>query len=484
MLRLFYNRLMRVKRLSSLLLFLLTPVVIMATIWVMQPDLGQATLDLQQARLAQARNQPAEAAAALQRVVNKQPWRVDLYEQIGSLELQAGNVEAALAAFEKVKQQSGLSVSGLLRLADLYTENGQYELAKNAVLYTVDSGQLPAADYEKALELIGKVGKAEDRLAVLSAWLIADPRNARVQYLNGVALAIGQPAQAVLLLEQAAAAKEYRSPSAVILDALDAASQEESAAMRALQIGRALVSLHEWHDAEAAFEQVVEVQPELAEGWAFLAVVRQSLGKPAEEEMQRALALSPDSTTVQALAALYWRRQGQSEVGIVYLHAAAAREPEVAYWQIELGHALCDLNNLQDALPHFIRATEVEPKNAQSWIELARFSLNYDIEPATVGLPAARQAVMLAPKDAAALDVMGALLFTQGDLASAERFLQQSLQLDTANADANLHMGQVLLAGGDLQSARPYLDQAVRLSPETAVSKLAERLIQQHYPKP
>ena len=139
---------------------------------------------------------------------------------------------------------------------------------------------------------------------------------------------------------------------------------------------------------------------------------------------------------------------------------------------------------MQDALPHFVRATEVEPKSAQSWIELARFSLNYDIEPATVGLPAARQAVMLAPKDAAALDVMGALLFTQGDLASAERFLQQSLQLDAANADANLHMGQVFLAGGDLTSARPYLDQAARSSPETAVGKLAERLIQQHYPKP
>jgi len=179
---------MPVKRLPSLLLFLLTPVVIMATIWIMQPDQGQAALDLQHARLAQARNQPAEAAAALQRVVNKQPWRVDLYEQIGSLELQAGNVEAALAAFEKANQQSNLSVSGLLRLADLYTENGQYELAKNAVLYTVDSGQLPAADFEKALELIEKVGEAEDRLAVLSAWLIADPRNARVQYLNGVAL--------------------------------------------------------------------------------------------------------------------------------------------------------------------------------------------------------------------------------------------------------------------------------------------------------
>ncbi|NMB67378.1 MAG: tetratricopeptide repeat protein [Chloroflexi bacterium] len=475
---------MRVKRLSALLLFLLTPVVIMATVWVMQPGQGQVALDLQQARLAQARNQPAEAAAALERVLKKQPWRVDLYEQIGSLELQAGNVEAALAAYEKGNQQTGLGGSGFLNLSDLYIENEQYDQAKRTLLFAANSGQLSTADFEKAYQMIGEVGDAEDRQTVLNAWLIADPRNARVQYLNGVALAVGQPAQAVLLLEQAAAAEEYQNAATILLDALDAASQEESPSLRAFQIGRAMVSLQEWHAAEAAFEQAVALKPELAEGWALLAEVRQALGKPAAVELERALALDPDSTTVQALAALYWRRQGRPEVGLVYLHAAAAREPEVAYWQIELGRALCDLNNMQDALPHFVRATEVEPKSAQSWIELARFSLNYDIEPATVGLPAARQAVMLAPKDAAALDVMGALLFTQGDLASAERFLQQSLQLDAANADANLHMGQVFLAGGDLTSARPYLDQAARSSPETAVGKLAERLIQQHFPKP
>ncbi|MRR32387.1 hypothetical protein EG834_19145, partial [bacterium] len=64
---------MRLKKLSAVLLFLLTPVILMAVMWVMQPGQAQAALAWQQVRLARARNQPAEAAAALQRVIAVEP---------------------------------------------------------------------------------------------------------------------------------------------------------------------------------------------------------------------------------------------------------------------------------------------------------------------------------------------------------------------------------------------------------------------------
>ncbi|TLN15985.1 tetratricopeptide repeat protein, partial [bacterium] len=266
------------------------------------------------------------------------------------------------------------------------------------------------------------------------------------------------------------------------LKALEAAAAEADPGLAALEIGRGLVEVEAWQTARSAFERSVAAQPDLAEGWAFLAEVRQKLGLSASEEIERALTLSPHSNTVQALAAIYYRRAGRPDISLIYLHAAANEEPGSAYWQVELGKALSDLDDVQDALLHFLKATELEPENAQGWIELARFSLNYSIDVERVGLPAARKALLLAPEDANALDIMGALLFSQNDLVSAERFLQQSLQQDAANPDAQLHLGQVYLASGDLAAARPFLEEAARLTPETAVGRLAERLIQKYYP--
>lgn len=480
--KLFYNTPMRVRRFSAMVIYLLTPVVILATVWFTQLDQDGVALASQQARLAQARNQPAEAADALQKIVDRQPWRVGLYEQIGSLANQAEDLTLALDAYEKALHYGVLSPDGQMILAELSIRTGNLTQGRSLLLDLVKSGEMRISDYEKAVTLIEKAGDSTDCLAILDAWLKADPQSARAQYLNGVYLALLQPARAVILLSQAALDEEFQSASSVLLDALDLASSLSDESMQALEIGRGLMEIHEWIAAEAAFEHAVSLQPDLAEGWAFLAEVRQELGKPAVEQIERALELAPESPTVQALAAIYWRRLGKPELSMVYLHAAASQEPENAFWQLELGRTLCELNNLQDALPHFVRATELEPKNALTWIELARFSLNYNIEPARIGIPAARKAILLAPKDAAALDVMGALLFTQNDLASAERFLQQSLELNAASAEANLHLGQVYLAAGNPQAARPYLDAVVRLSPETSVGRLAERLIQQNYP--
>lgn len=476
---------MRLKKISALLIFLLTPVILMAVVWVMQPGQAQAALAWQQVQLARARNQPAEAAAALQHVVAVEPWRIDLYEQIGSFEVAAGNFEAAIAAFTKSRQLNVLSPAGCLRLAQLLVAEGENSKARVALLQLCTSGRLDGDVYRQIVSQMEIVGPPDDLLRCLDAWLEQDPKNAQALYRKAVYLALGQPAQAALALEQAVLSDNgYSSSADSLLKVMDAAAQAEEPGLSALQMGRGLMQLGEMRAAKVALDQAVIDQPDLAEAWAFLAEARQNLGESGDEAIQQALTLSPESSIVQALAAIYWRRMGKPEVGLVYLHAAATQEPQNAFWQIELGKTLVEMDNPQDALSHFVRATELEPKNSQAWVELARFSLNYGVETAQVGLPAARRAVLLAPKDARALDIMGALLFSQNDFSSAERFLQQSLQQDAANADANLHLGQVYLATGDLAAARPYLEEAVRLSPETAVGRLAGRLIQQNYSTP
>ncbi len=450
---------------------------------IIQPDQTEAAHLLQQMNLAQAQNQPEKAAQALEQLIEIQPWRSDLFTRLGELKLTAGDEAGAIDAYERAYREKVIDMEGILRLAQLLDEAGDDARARVVVSERLMSKQYDSDSVSQLVALIKKMSTPDDILTFVDTWLERDPTNAQALYLKGVYLAPTNSAQAVLALEQAGLQdKGLQASAAKLLNSLDAAAQEEDPGLAALQIGRGLVELGEWQAAEVAFEHAVTVQPNLAEGWVFLAEARQNQGKSASEEIKRALTLAPNSTLVQALAAIYYRRQGEPEIGLVYLHAAANQEPEAAYWQAELGKTLCELNDLQDALTHFLKATELEPDNAEYWVELARFSLNYGIEPALVGLPAARKAVLLAPKDTHALDIMGALFLSQNDLASAERFLQQSLQQDRTNADAQLHLGQVYLASGKLEAARPYLDEAARLTPETAVGKLAKRLIRQYYP--
>ncbi len=420
---------------------------------------------------------------ALQKLLDLQPWRTDLYEKLGELQLDAGQLAAAVDAYQMAYQERALDPAGVIRLAQLQMQSGDTSKARALLAEFLIYTQPDDASFIQAMSLMKEIAEPADILALLNACLEKNPTHAQALYLKGVYLAPSNSAQAALVLEQAGRKDEtLQSSAAQLLESLDTAAQKETTALAEMEIGRSLAELGEWQAAEIAFQRAVDSQPDLVDGWAFLAEARQNQKKPADAEMQRALALAPNSNTVKALAALFYRRNGKPEIALVYLHSAADQEPEIAYWQVELGKTLCELNNYQDALPYFIRATELEPKNPQTWVELARFSLNYGIEPAKLGLPAAREAVMLAPKNAQALDILGSLFLSQNDLASAERFLQQSLQQDAGNSEVQLHLGQVYLASGNLEAARPYLNEALRLSPETAVGKLAERLIRQYYP--
>lgn len=479
---LFYNCFMRRKTLASLGLLLLLPLLMLALVFL-QTGQTEATLLTQQARLARTRNDPREGVQALQRLIEIQPWRADLYQQLGVFQEQAGDAGGAIASYEQADQAQALDGDGCLRLAALLMDAGETEKVRELLIDRITSQKIVGAQFQQAVNLLRPIATPAEILRALDGWLTQEPRNAEALYLKGIYLAPTRMAEAALALEQAGLIDpNLQAKASALMNTLETAATAKDPTQGILQVGRGLVELGEWRAAEAAFEEAVAIQPDLAEGWAFLSEVRQTLGETGEEEIRLALDLAPDSTVVQALAAVYWRRRGQPAVGLVYLHAAANREPESAYWQVELGKTLCELNNLHDAYEHFLKATELEPENALGWLAMARFSLNYDIEPLQVGLPAARKAVSLAPKDTSALDVMGALLFSQNDLASAERFLQQALQLDQSNADAQLHLGQVYLAAGDLEAARPHLEEALRLSPDTAVGQSANRLIQTYYP--
>jgi tetratricopeptide (TPR) repeat protein len=263
---------------------------------------------------------------------------------------------------------------------------------------------------------------------------------------------------------------------------LSLAEIEQDPSYRQLIIGRSLGSLGYWDLAARSFKKAIDITPDYPEAWAFLGEANQHLEMEGYSYLQKGLELNPNSTIVNALLALYWRRQGLPENALTNLLHAAEVEPAQAVWQIEIGNTLADMGETSLALVHFQKAIELESSNPSYWIILAQFSLAKNMDIRGIALPAARQAVILSPNEPVALDLLGWTMVSLEDLQEGERFTLRALQENPDYAPANLHLAQIYLQIGKSAQAYPYLRKALDLSTEQPeVQQMALRLMRQYF---
>ena len=79
-------------------------------------------------------------------------------------------------------------------------------------------------------------------------------------------------------------------------------------------------------------------------------------------------------------------------------------------------------------------AVEIDRDNPEYWGVLAKFSIGHNFQVQEAGLGAARQALLLSPRNPVYLDLLGTAYMILGDLDNAERFFQQALERDPEQA--------------------------------------------------
>jgi predicted Zn-dependent protease len=303
----------------------------------------------------------------------------------------------------------------------------------------------------------------------------------------GLHLAVTAPKEAeTILIDAANRDPSYSAAVQSLRGSLALFASTEHPAYGWLMIGRSLGAIDQWALAEEAFHQSTGLSPEYAEAWAFLSEARAHNGGSGRPEMERALQLSPGSPLVNALNAIALRRQAHYAEALEFLKDVALQEPEEPFWLVEIANTLVAQGDLMAALGYFQRAAALDDENTIYWQALAMFSVDYNVDIRGVGLPAARQAVMLAPEDPSALDVMGWALANLDDSITGERFLQQALALDPAHPLANLHLAQIYLRRQQNREAYLYLKQAAGQSGSAgpsaaAVAETARRLLKQYF---
>lgn len=432
----------------------------------------------QAARLAEARGKYTEAVELYRILLDLQPEKVELWEKVGDLEIEAGQNEDAILAYQSALQKESLSAGGIFTLAGLLQASGSNDQSLPLFQSLTESADLTEEKYPQLVDILRQEGDLASAEKAAEKWFKIFPEDLQAQFTVALLHLPDDPlASLENLLVVAKGDTPLSSSAKILVDAVSTALENENLAYSRVIIGQALAVLGEWDIAEKAFEVAVQFSDNYAEAWALLSDAQQHQGKDGSSALARAVSLNPDSDIVLAVQALTWRRAGQPRKALPYYQILANSDPGNPNWLMEIGATLVEAGDLIEALRYYQKATQLAPNNPAAWRALAQFSAANGYDPEDFALPAVDRALALDPEGLETLTTAGYVYLIAGNLIMGEQFLQQALLVDADYPPALLTIAQLYIKKNLFSQARLYLDKAAAQSENPAIAEQAVRLL-------
>ena len=414
------------------------------------------------------------AVPALTNAIALEPDVPDLHLRAAQGALSADDIDQASVFLSQIPQSEPLIEC--LQL-DAALQAGMIEAAL-ALLPGRRCPEQSAMFYQEADQLIAS-GDYEGATQLLESLLGALPPTAESSQTLGTLIALYDPEAALSHFRLAVDINlQAASLANDLIGVIESARSEENPAYTLAQVGQALARAGLWPMAATAFENALVQDPEYTEARAYFGLALDRSGQNGLPQLELAVAQAPQAALPQMLLGKHWLIMGEPERAIKAYEQAAALAPDDPMLAIDLGAAYAAAGDLPSAKSAFQYATNLDPDDPALWSLFAQFSLDYEIELNEIGLPAARQAVVLQPRSAAALDRLGYTHLLLGNWTLAERFLVEATQTDRKLASAHYHLGLLRLTDGDLVGGRASLFLAVALDPDGRFGSLAQRSLE------
>jgi tetratricopeptide (TPR) repeat protein len=418
------------------------------------------------------------------------PWWLELNLEAGRFAFQGVDPGAAIQYLERLGTISHLSLDDLILLGDAYDQTNDNFMAESIWKRVTELDDSELA-YERLANLYLQRKDYASSVTYLQKLLFLNPSKIQMYYQVGSLYAAIDPIKALPFLIQAAQLDPASASKAQALhDKIHTASLMDEPAYTFLISGRQLAQAEQWELAAEAFRQATVIQPGYAEAWAFLGESRQQIAiqetgavsNGGLSELERALQLDASSSLANTFMALYWERQEEFSQAQGYMQHAIRSSPGDPFLYTELGNILAKAGDLPAAQSAYLSAIQLTPQDPLFYRLLAEFALQYQIQIRELALPAARQAITLAPHDPGSLDVMAQVMLTLQDYRSAERFALSAVQADPAFAPACLHLGISYLYLSEPDLARKWLSLAETVDPGSITASQAERMLAYYFP--
>jgi tetratricopeptide (TPR) repeat protein len=418
------------------------------------------------------------------------PGRIEFNVEAARYAFQAGDPKSAIQYFERPGTVSQLTTDDLILLGDAYNQSGNPSKAEaiwKDVTKQVDSNQA----YQRLADLYLKQNDYVSAVSCTEKLLSINPSDTQVYYQLGLLYAATDPLKALPSLAQAVEVDPaHASDAKSLYDKIRTANLFDQPAYILLASGRQLANMGKWVYAAEAFRRATDLNPEYADAWAFLGEAKQQITKletssgsdSGLSELQRALQVDAKSILANTFMGLYWERKQDYPQAQHYLEQAITLNSADPYLYSELGNILSKAGDLPAAQAAYEEAIQVTPQDPVFYRLLAQFAMENQIQIRELALPAARQAIILNPRDPDSLDVMAQVMLMLRDYHSAERYALDALQSNPGFAQAYLHLGTAYLYMGQPDLAHQWLGAAKKIDPNSWVAAQASRMLEYYFP--
>jgi len=414
------------------------------------------------------------AADALADAARRLPYVGLIAYRAGLAEISAQRFDAAVRHLLISAALDGWTPAKRIAVGDAYLGLGDRASALKHWVFALearpeDDGVLArlANSYEAAEQY-------EDAVNALTALARVRPTDPNVSYRLALLKAVIDPAEALARLRLVVATSPPLALNAWrLIDAVEAGEASGDEAYMSGRVGFALIQLEEWRLAEAALTRAVALNPNYADAYAYLGLAQDMQAKDGRAAAEKAAALTPDSPLANFFLGLHWRRAGESGTALNFLQKAQALDPQNPAIAAEIGGAYASLADLSNAEVWFTRAVELDAKNPDFWLLLARFYTDNEYHVPDLGLPAARMAAGLDPSGALAADTLGYALLLTGDFVNSEKALEHALSLGPNLPNAYYHLGLLYYRQGKYTEAEAAFKHTLALDPQGTYGGLA-----------
>ncbi|MFA9491200.1 MAG: tetratricopeptide repeat protein [Anaerolineales bacterium] len=311
--------------------------------------------------------------------------------------------------------------------------------------------------------------------------LIQIDENPELELRYALALAATEPELALPWIEKV---DVPGNPQSHLLDSLVViiTSPETDSSIKSAQIGRKFAESNYWELARISFAKALDIEPEYTEARAYYGLSLDMSGKDGGKELERAIETAPESAMAHAFMGIHLKNNGELEEAREAFESAIELEPDNAGTIAELASIYERLGEIESAKSAYVLAAEIGDNDPVFWALLVDFSLTHELEVDTLGIPAARNAVVLgggSPDDLAAL---GYAHLLDNDFVLAERILRYAIVKDPSLAAAYYYLGLLKNLQGDTQGSILSLKQAALLDPGGPYEDLANRTLEKLTP--